>query len=267
MTNRWQARLVAGWMLGAVGLGTGACAAPEEGTLAEAPEMTQSAAQQVEVSVSSRGARPSPAQLARQLEAQSVVGGGNGVCNQNDGWEKNDKQADASTLGYEYVWKNEPDCWDWEWCDENGCHTQTECYEASYAFTSVDGASICKNDEDWYFLPTASLPFSVGYLRFRAFAAGASYCPPYDYGDGDTYGYNPPAGPENTLTVEVYNAQTLALVATSTSPVGRVWMDLGDAAKLSHDLYFRFRGPKEAEYSYNFSLGPQTDGFEDECEY
>jgi hypothetical protein len=97
-------------------------------------------------------------------------------------------------------------------------------------------------------------------------AAGASHCPAYDDGDGYIYGYNPPAGPENTLTVEVYNAQTLALVATSTSPIGRVWMNLGNPANLSHDLYIRFRGPKEAEYNYRFSLTPQTDWFEDECE-
>ena len=268
MTNRWQTRFSAVCVLGLMGLGAGACAAPEEGTFAEAPEETQGAAQEVQFSVSSRSARRTPAELGRELEERSIVGGGHGTCNQNDPWEKNNKRATASTLGYQYIWDSEPECWDWEWCDENGCHTETECYEASSAYTSVDNATICKKDEDWYFLPTASLPFPVSYLRLRAFAAGASYCPFYDYGNGEgTYGYDPPAAPENTLTVEVYSAQTLALVASSTSPIGRVWMDLGNTANLSNDLYFRFRGPKEANYSYHFSLGPQTDWFEDECEY
>jgi len=266
MNNRWQARLLAGCVLGALGLGMGACAvSPEEG--AEPAEATASAQQKIEVGVSSRHGMREAANWSKQIEAKrtgkvGVVSG----CDQ-DAWEKNDKSEDASELAYHGIWDSDPECYDWEWCDDTGCHTETYCAEYSSAHTSVDGATICKNDEDWYFLPTASLPFTVGYLGLRAMAAGASHCPFYDYGDGDSWGYDPPAGPENTLTVEVYNAQTLALVATSTSPIGRVWMNLGNPANLSHDLYIRFRGPKEAEYSYRFSLSPQTDWFEDECEY
>jgi hypothetical protein len=268
MTKRWESRLLAGCFSSVVALGAASCAvSPETSETISAPTGTP---QSVQVSISSGQLRgmSAVAHAARQAEAYGAAAGhGVGLCNQGDSYEKNDKRQDASDLPYSYVSYSPPYCEDYEWCDDNGCYTEHWCEdEYSSAYAKVDAATICKNDDDWYLLATEDLPFNVGYLGVRAFAAGASYCGFEDDGNGDTSGYDPPSGPENTLVLDVYNAQTLALVATSTSPVGRVWMNLHGAATLSHDLYFHFHGPKEAKYDYKFYLSPQTTEFEDECE-
>jgi hypothetical protein len=264
MSDRWKSRILAACALSFIAASAGACAvAPEDPSAAPMPAASHS------MSIAprqSRSTNPAARTISeKKAPASNVVA----ACTLNDPHETNDAVADATALTLGSVYYAPGDCWDEEVCNNDGsaCWLQQFCDQAiGYASTQAD-AALCNGDEDWYFVPTEALPFDVGYVRFRAFAAGASYCPFHDYGDGDTYGYDPPSAPENTLTVEVYNASTLALVASSTSTIGRVWMDLGGPENLSHDLYFRFLGPQQAQYTYNFSIGPQTDWFEDECEY
>ena len=267
MSKHWRLGFTAAWFLGLVAVGATSCAvAPPE------PESNSAPAGAVQpreaaLSASSRHGMGALARAVQAAEGTSLYTAPSiGVCNQADLNEDNDEVGDSTSLSYASVWDNPPECWEWENCDETSCWPEQECDEYSSAWTGMVQGTICKNDEDWFLLQTASLPFTVAYVGLRAMAAGASHCPFYDYGDGDTSGYDPPESPENTLKVEVYKATTLELVASSTSSVGRVWMNLGGADNLSHDLYLRFRGPEEAKYSYHFSVSPQTDWFEDECE-
>ncbi|MDI1447929.1 hypothetical protein [Polyangium sp. 6x1] len=173
--------------------------------------------------------------------------GGVGVCNQADPYEKNNRLWSATELAYYDVYAGSG------W---------------GAAYTSAT-AFICKKDQDWYFMSTSDLPFMPGWLSIRAQAAGASYCPVYEYEeDGVTYtwGYDPPAGPESTIQIDVYSAGTLQLVASAQSNIGRIFLDTYDGP-MEQDLYLRVRGPKEAYYGYNLSVRVQTHAFEDECEY
>ncbi|MDI3288488.1 hypothetical protein [Polyangium sp. 15x6] len=188
--------------------------------------------------------------------SDALVAGGVGVCNQADPFEKNNKQSSATGLAYSYVYFEpaDPDYW---WSVDTGG-----------AYTSAS-ASICKRDQDWYFVSTSDLPYTPGWLSIRAQAAGASHCPMYVYeeeGETYTWGYDPPAGPENTIQIDVYSAGTLQLVASAQSNIGRIFLDTYNGP-LDQDLYLRVHGPKEAHYGYSLSVAVQTDAFEDECEY
>jgi hypothetical protein len=166
-----------------------------------------------------------------------------GLCNQGDPHEKNDQASDATDLTYASTYDG-------------------------YSRTPNVSASICKNDEDWYHIPTADLPYTVRWVPIRVIAAGASFCPEFTWGDDEgtyTEGYDPPAGPENTVQVDVYNAATLQLVGSKQSNIGRVFLDIW-GGPLNDDLYLRIHGPKEAQYGYWFNVRVQDDAFEDECE-
>jgi hypothetical protein len=174
-----------------------------------------------------------------------------------DPHEINDAAPQATSVGYEWVYFEAADPSD-PWSVDTGG-----------ADTPDIGASICAEDEDWYFLSTSNLPYTPGWLSIRAFAAGASHCPAWseydDQGTLYTHGYDPPSGPENTIRIEVYSAGTLQLVAATESSIGRIYLDTYNGP-LNQDLYLRVHGPPAANYSYHFYARVQTDAFEDECE-
>ncbi|MDC3955286.1 hypothetical protein [Polyangium jinanense] len=208
------------------------------------------------VGVAACSVAPAPERIEDVGSNELVVAGpGVGVCNQSDPYEKNNKQATATGLNYSWIYFEpaNPDYW-WS-VDTGGAYTGAS-------------ASICKNDEDWYFVSTSNLPYAPGWLSIRAKAAGASHCPMQVYEeDGETWtsGYDPPAGPENTIQIDVYSAGTLQLVASAQSNIGRIFLDTYNGP-LDQDLYLRVHGPKEAHYGYELSVAVQTDAFEDECE-
>ena len=270
MSKHWSSRLTAAWFLGLVAAGAASCAvAPPE---PERLSALADAAQPSEEATLSASSRQGMGALARRVQAADGTAlhtpRGVGMCNQADPNEHNDHAGDSTDVPYVSVSYNPPECWEGEMCDETSCWTEQYCEGYGSAWTGSVEGTICKNDEDWFLLPTESLPFDVSLVLLRAMAAGASYCPFTDY--GEPHGYDPPASPDNTLQVEVYNATTLELVGSSSSSIGRVWMNLEDldgVGNLNHDLYLRFRGPKEAKYSYHFSLSAYNGGSEDECEY
>ncbi|MDI1442682.1 hypothetical protein [Polyangium sp. 6x1] len=168
------------------------------------------------------------------------------LCHQVDPYEKNNRPSSATELAYHFV--------DADW---GMAHTTATAF-------------LCNKDQDWYFVRTSDLPFRPDLLSIRATAAGASQCPMFvEEGDGETYtyGYDPPAGPENTIQIDVYSPGTLQLVASAQSDIGRIFLDTYDGPK-EQGLYLRVRGPKEAYYGYHLSISVrQSDGGEDECEY
>jgi hypothetical protein len=188
--------------------------------------------------------------------SESLAAGGVGVCNQADPYEKNNKRSKATELAYNGIYF-EPADPEYSWSEDIGS-----------AYTIVS-ASICKKDQDWYFVSTSDLPYTPGWLSIRAQAAGASHCAMMEVSEegGETYtvGYDPPAGPQNTIQIDVYSAGTLQLLASAQSNIGRIFLDTYNGP-LDQDLYLRVHGPKEAHYGYNLSVVVQTDAFEDECE-
>jgi hypothetical protein len=208
------------------------------------------------------GEQEGAAEAAQVLAEQA---GGAHSCDQLDPYEKNDKANRSTALAYTSTYSWEDTVWD---------HETGDVVEVTQFYATIYGtqANLCHKDEDWYHVTTSGLGSEYGtnnvYFHLRAMAAGASWCsatgdPELDEEIGL---YDPPAGPENTLTVEVYNATTLDLLGSGTSTVGRVWLDLG-GPNLGQDVLLRFLGPKQANYGYVFHAWAQSFDGEDECEY
>jgi hypothetical protein len=162
--------------------------------------------------------------------------GGGSVCSTDDANEENDSAGAATVLM------------------PAGDTTPGQLYLSVWR----DNLFLCAGDEDWFAIQTAYGDSTV-LFSIRLVAAGAGVC-----GAGCDE-YVPPAGPENTVTAEVYNASTMALVASQTSAEGRVWID-AFGPEFAENVLVRIYGPPVATYGYQFYSMVRSGYYEDECE-
>lgn len=126
---------------------------------------------------------------------------------------------------------------------------------------------LCSGDEDWFLLDTASLNLMDPVFSLEARAKGSAV-PPCVCGCDDGVCYKPwaMAGPQNTITVEIYNAATNELLATGTEPHGNVEIGAYGPA-LSQGLLVHVKGPAAAQYPYQLWISIyENNGEEAECE-
>lgn len=122
--------------------------------------------------------------------------------------------------------------------------------------------------EDWYRLRVSQIEFDGSddydgrpYLRLRFHAKDGGPCS-FIAGCDDPM---LPEAPENTVTIEMYHAPTMELVAAQTSAAGFVSFNAWDA-RLEDDLLVRVVGSPEALYDYRLFVYIDAIGSEDECE-
>jgi hypothetical protein len=150
-----------------------------------------------------------------------------------DVFEKNDTVDDAATLAFDPVFPQQ-------------------------AFVRVD-ATLCAGEEDWFLIPTSTLPWETVTVRLQVFAADAGFCA--DFGCD---GFLPTPGPEHTVTVEAYHAVTGTLLGSSTDDQGIV--RIYGSTEWGDDVLIRVSGPPEAEYPYLLRFATWSFEGEDECE-
>jgi hypothetical protein len=126
-----------------------------------------------------------------------------------------------------------------------------------YGFTD---AAKCSGNDDWYLIETSqsdSVPANRT-VRVRLHAAGANIC-------GKLCGFVPPPGPQYTVTVEIFDAKTMAPLASKTSNIGVVRMD-GTGPQFANDVLIRVSGPPQAVYAYQVTWVVNNGEAGDECE-
>ncbi|NVB39983.1 hypothetical protein G6O69_19215 [Pseudenhygromyxa sp. WMMC2535] len=162
--------------------------------------------------------------------------GGNLDCLPADAFEDNDVAEEAFAV---------------EWNDWNGFEL----------YASLE-ASLCE-EEDWYFLDVSSTDFESD-PEDRAFyvdiiVEGSSWC--------GVWCEQPelPVAVENTVSVEVYDAESMQLLVAQTAENGRVNVDKTGAA-YDNDLLVRVYGPAVVNYNYKLTLSVREQDGEDECE-
>jgi len=121
-------------------------------------------------------------------------------------------------------------------------------------------AFLCSGESDWYRFEVDSLMYDFYEFELDAIAAGSSLC-----GEPCEDPFLPDA-PENTMTIEVYDAGTLVLLEAEVQPDGRVGIN-GSGAAYSHDLLIRVYGPSPAAtFAYTLDIDMYDHSGEDECE-
>ncbi|WP_179955502.1 hypothetical protein [Chondromyces crocatus] len=175
-------------------------------------------------------------------------GAGGATACVDDEYEDNDVAMTATQVPMELPVEGDPD-----WYGE----------DLWYVWNEIS-AYKCSGDDDWYFIKTsfdtpADDPPETRYWSLVLRVAGAGSC------GASCEDYVPPAGPEHTVTVDVFNATTMAPLTTRTSDEGliRLW---GYGADFANDVLIRVSGPPEAVYPYDFTTTARSDAFEDECE-
>lgn len=128
--------------------------------------------------------------------------------------------------------------------------------------TLMVDAFLCSGDDDWYRVPVAELGFDFHVIRIDGLVRGASWCGQFDGCDGEVL----PSAPENTLAVEVYDADSMVLLAADLATNGRVDVD-GWGPNFSRDLLIHVHGPsRAASYDYELHVAIRSYDGEDDCE-
>ncbi len=154
-------------------------------------------------------------------------------CTENDAWESNDLPENASVVEWEDI------------------------FNVSVEVT-ID-ACLWSDEDDWYHVSVDTLEYDVYVLQVDVVIPGTSWCP-------GCSGLELPDAPENAVTVEVFDAETLQLLVTQTVQDGRINVGgAGDA--FSSNLLIHVFGPTPAA-TYSYELTVEIHGFmgEDECE-
>lgn len=120
-------------------------------------------------------------------------------------------------------------------------------------------AVLCSGNADWYFIPTELLDYTRNVLQVRVLARDAGWCG-LVCGDPELL-----PGPENTITVEMYDATGTWLMTGNVSERGIVGLDV-QGEPVAHDLFLRIVGPASAQYPYRLHVSVQDFEGEDECE-
>jgi hypothetical protein len=125
----------------------------------------------------------------------------------------------------------------------------------------IDGF-LCSGEHDWYRIPIAELGFEYNVVRVDGLARGTSWCAQFESCGGETLA----SGPEHTLAVEIYDADSMVLLGADIATDGRVDVD-GWGPNFSKDLLIHIYGPSAvATYAYELYVDVRSYDGEDECE-
>lgn len=133
-------------------------------------------------------------------------------------------------------------------------------YSGEWSSAWTVEAFLCSEEYDWYFVEVEPLNYEFNALYIRATVEGSGWCGA-DCGDPFL-----PSAPENTISVDVFDADTKMLLKGSISDKGRLYLNaFGEA--VSHNLLVRVSGPTPAA-TYGYRLNVEIRGYdgEDECE-
>ena len=124
----------------------------------------------------------------------------------------------------------------------------------------MDDAYLCSGEGDWYQFDVESLGYDVHFLLVRALIEDAGLC---GLACGDVVISE---GPEHAMTIEVYRAIDMQLLATQTDDDGVLaFGGIGD--QFGQDLLLHVFSPTpEAEYPYRLTVEMRNYDGEDECE-
>jgi hypothetical protein len=125
----------------------------------------------------------------------------------------------------------------------------------------IDDASLCSGEDDWYHFDVQSLGYVEHYLYVRALIKDAGLC-----------GLNCdepviPAGPQHAMTIEIYRADDVELLASLTDDDGVLVINGPGGDAYADDLLIHVFSPTPtAEYPYRLSVAIRNYDGEDECE-
>lgn len=160
---------------------------------------------------------------------------GIGNCHIHDPWEPNPSADRASMVPWESA-------------------------DGFTAYHRINDAGLCAGEDDWYRYDVESLGHAEHYLYLRALVEDAGLC------GEDCDQPVLVAGPEHAMTVEVYRAHDMQLLASDTKDGGVLMINGSGGEAYAHDLLIRVFSPTFAEYHYRLSVEVRNYDGEDECE-
>lgn len=127
------------------------------------------------------------------------------------------------------------------------------------SYVTLD-AFLCAGESDWYRVDVSQLEYRFYALHLDGIVEGSSWC-----GQGCDDPWLPDA-PENSISIDVHDAETLALLGSQAATDGRV--DIGGAGEAyGEDLLIHVRSPTPtASFAYMLSIEIRGYDGEDECE-
>jgi hypothetical protein len=180
------------------------------------------------------GLEDEPSEGERGLEADQANEPQEKHCKVIDAWEPNPDAEQATAMAWDHV-------------------------DPELEFVSGGGfAYLCAGEEDWYSFETESLDFEQPFVTVTALVEGADFCAC----QGQTF----KDAAKRAITVELYRADTMALLFSSTDVDATIGFQLsGD--QFSHDLLIRVFSPTpNAKYSYELSVSYNDGSPGDDCE-
>jgi hypothetical protein len=151
-------------------------------------------------------------------------------CANIDEWETNDSFKQA----YHVMWDN----------------------EGFYPDASVS-AYLCPSEEDWYYFET-DVGIEEQSFSLVLLVKNADHC--------ECNGQTLPSGPENTVTIEAYRADTMELLTSRTSDHGNTGILEERNEDYTHNVLIRVFSPTKAEFPYNLIVSLFSGGAGDDCE-
>jgi hypothetical protein len=125
----------------------------------------------------------------------------------------------------------------------------------------IEDAYLCASEDDWYHFDVEALGYEVHYLYVRALIEDAGLC------GADCDQPVIPAGPEHAMTIEIYAAEDMQLLSTTTQEDGVLAINGPGGDAYAHQLLIRVFSPTpKAEYRYRLSVQVRNYDGEDECE-
>jgi hypothetical protein len=164
------------------------------------------------------------------------TGGETGEADCDDAWEPNPSADQPSMV----IWQS---------ADEWAANHQ------------IDDAGLCAGEHDWYHFDVESLGFDEHYLYVRALVKDAGLC-------GASCDQPViPAGPQHAMTVEIYRANDVQLLATQTDDDGVLVLNGPGGEAYARDVLIHVFSPTVgAEYPYRLLVSMRNYDGEDECE-
>ncbi|MFV8753140.1 hypothetical protein ACNOYE_21535 [Nannocystaceae bacterium ST9] len=129
------------------------------------------------------------------------------------------------------------------------------------AYRLMQDDYLCAGEEDWYHFDVASLNYAEHFLYIRALIKDAGLC---GLSCDDPVIEN---GPQHAMTIEVYRADNMQLLMTSTQQDGVISLNGPGGDDYAHELLIRvYSQTAWAEYPYRLSVEIRNYDGEDECE-
>jgi hypothetical protein len=117
-------------------------------------------------------------------------------------------------------------------------------------------------DDDWYFIKTSEGLAENTLLRIRARIAPIGSCAS---NGGACDEYLLPPSPDNTVTIELYDATTHMAIGGATNDQGYA-KAYGAGTAFANDVLVRVVGPANVSWQYTLDVLLRGGDYEDECE-